>query len=111
MSDYLTIADLKKVYIATFVARNQWRNILLVLDVSPATIDNVGTKWSNNPKECYREGLLEWLKGCEKSWEDVVEALSSSIVDLSDLASTIKRDHVQSTGASNPANPKPEGKY
>ena len=111
MSDYLTIEDLKKVYLVTFDARVKWRNILLVLDVSPATINNVGTKWRDNPDDCYREGLSEWLTGGERSWEDVMAALSSPIVGHSDIASTIEREHVQSTGASNPTDVKSEGKH
>ncbi len=111
MSDYLTIEDLKKVYLVTFDARVKWRNILLVLDVSPATINNVGTNCRDNPEDCYREGLSEWLKGGERSWEDVVKALSSPIVGHSDIARTIERDHLQSTGASNPKKMKLQGKY
>ncbi|XP_064387204.1 uncharacterized protein LOC135335598 isoform X4 [Halichondria panicea] len=94
MSDYLTPADLIKLYLAVFDARNQWRNILLVLEVSSDIIDSIGTKWRNNPDDCYREGLKEWLKGGEGSWEDVVKALSSPTVGHSDLARTIERDHV-----------------
>ena len=105
MSDYLTIEDLKKVYLVTFDARVKWRNILLVLDVSPATINNVGTKWRDNPDDCYREGLSEWLTGGERSWEDVMGALSSPIVGFSYIARTIEKDHLQSTDV------KSEGTY
>ncbi len=38
MSDYLTIADLGDLYIATFDARIKWRNILLILYVPSDTI-------------------------------------------------------------------------
>ncbi len=71
---------------------------MLVLNVSLGIIDSIGTKWQDNPDECYREGLKEWLNEGEKSWEDMVEALSSRIVGHSDIARTIERDHVQSTG-------------
>ena len=99
MSDYLTIADLGDLYIATLDARIKWRNILLVLKISSDTIDSIGTKWRDNPDDCYREGLKEWLKGGERRWEDVIKALSSAIVGHSDLARTIERDHVlQPTG-------------
>ncbi len=98
MSDYLTPADLIKLYLAVFDARNQWRNILLVLEVSSDTINSIGTRWSNIPDDCYREGLLEWLKGGEGSWRDIVKALSSPTMGHGDLAKTIERDHVQSTG-------------
>ncbi len=111
MSDYLTIEDLKKVYLVTFDARVKWRNVLLVLDVSPATINSVGTKWRDNPDDCYREGLSEWLTGGERSWKDVMEALSSPIVGFSYIARTIERDHLQSTGASNPTAVKSDGKH
>ncbi len=108
MSDYLTIADLGELYIATFDARIKWRNFLLVLEISTNTIDSIGTKWRNNPDDCYREGLKEWLKGGERSWEDVVKALSSPIVGHTDIARTIEKDHLQS---SNPTDVKSEGMY
>ena len=111
MSDYLTIADLKKLYLVTFDARIKWRNILLILDVPSDTIDSIGTKWRDNPEECYREGLKEWLKGEERRWEDVVQALSSPIVGHVHIARTIEKDHLQSTDASNPTDVKSEGKH
>ena len=41
MSDYLTIADLGDLYIATFDARIKWRNFLLVLKIpSTALVQN-----------------------------------------------------------------------
>ena len=95
----ITIADLKKVYTTTFEARNEWRNILLELEVSSATIDSIGVRYCDNPKDCYREGLSEWLEGGERSWGDLVEALSSPTVGHSDIAMAIKRDYIQSAGA------------
>ena len=108
MSDYLTIADLNKVYLATFEARIKWRNILLMLEVSAATIRSISKEWANNPDDCYREGLLEWLKEGERSWKSMVEALSSPTVGHSDIARTVERDHLQS---SNPTDVKSEGRY
>ena len=108
MSDYLTIADLKKLYLVTFNARIKWRNILLILDVPSDTIDSIGTKWRDNPDDCYREGLKEWLKGGERSWEDIVKALSSPIVGEVHIARTIEKDH---PSASNPKRIKLQGKY
>ncbi len=111
MSDYLTGADLGKLYNATFDARIKWRNILLALEISSATINSIGTQWRDNPDDCYREGLREWLRREKRSWKHVVEALSSPTVGHSDLVRTIERDNVLSTGASNPTDVKPEGKY
>ncbi|XP_064407343.1 uncharacterized protein LOC135352104 [Halichondria panicea] len=99
MCDYLTIADLGKLYIATFDARIKWRNFLLVLEIPSDTIDSIGKDWSNNPNDCYREGLKEWLKGGERSWEDIVKALSSPIMGEVHIARTIEKDH---PSASNP---------
>ncbi len=84
-----------------------------MLEVSPETIDCIATHWRDKPDECYREGLSEWLKCKHGSWEDVVVALSSPTVGFSDIARTIERDHdiVQYTGASNPTDVKPYGKY
>ncbi len=39
---------------------------------------------------------MEWLKCGERSWEDVVKALSSPIVGFSDIARTIEKDYVYS---------------
>ena len=108
MSDYLTIADLNKVYLATFEARIKWRNILLMLEVSAATIRSIGKEWNNYPDDCYREGLLEWLNEGERSWKSMVKALSSPTVGHVHIARTIERDHLQS---SNPTDVKSEGKY
>ena len=108
MSDYLTIADLGDLYIATFDARIKWRNFLLVLKISSDTIDSIGKEWGNNPDDCYREGLKEWLKGGERSWENIVKALSSPIVGHIHIARTIERDHLQS---SNPTDVNSEGEY
>ena len=95
----ITIADLRKVYKATFEARNEWKNILLELEVSSANIDNIGVRCRDNPKDCYREGLKEWLEGGEISWKDLVEALSSPTVGHNVVATVIVRDYIQFAGA------------
>ena len=92
----LMISDLKKVYRTTFEARNKWRNILLELDVNRVTISSIGTTWRNHPEDCYREGLSEWLGGGERSWGDIVKALSSPTVGHSDIAAVIEGDFIQS---------------
>ncbi len=89
----ITIADLKKVYTATFAARHKWRNILLDLAMDIATIDSISAKCRDNPDDCYREGLSEWLRGEERSWSNVVEALSSPIVGYNDIAMMIDREY------------------
>ena len=82
----LNISDLRDVYKVTYEARNKWRNILLELRLSISTIDAIGTEWHGNPEDCYRQGLKEWLIGGERSWGDLVEALSSPTVGHRDIA-------------------------
>ncbi len=85
---------LNGVYTKTYKARNKWRNILLALKVDHATIDSIGAKWRDNPDNCYREGLDVWLRGEEKSWKDVVEALSSRTVGHSGIARALEESYV-----------------
>ena len=95
----LAIADLKQVYKATFEARNEWKNILLELEISSATIRNIGMRCRDDPKDCYREGLSEWLESGDRSWGDLVDALSSPTVGHGDIAMVIERDYIQSASA------------
>ena len=95
----ITIADLKRVYKTTFEARNESKNILLELEISSSTIDSIRERCHDNPKECYREGLKEWLEGGERSWGDLVEALSSPTVGCNDIATVIVKDYIQSVGS------------
>ena len=94
----ITIADLKVVYRASFKAHEHWQNILLELEVSSDVIKNTHHKY-HNTAICYREGLRHWLKGGERSWGDLVEALSSPTVGRSDIAKEIERDYILSAGS------------
>ena len=101
----VSISDLREVYKVTYNARNKWRNILLELGVSNATIESIGTKWHDNSEDCYRDGLSQWLIGGERTWGDLVEALSSPTVGHRDIAMVIERDFVQSAGTAVVPNP------
>ena len=90
----ITSSDLKSVYTVTFEARNKWRNILLSLDFENGTIKNIGEKWHDNAEDCYREGLSEWLEGGERSWGDLVKALSNPTVGHIDIAVQINEEHI-----------------
>lgn len=92
----LTTGNLAELYSATCDARDKWRSVLFLLGLSSDSVWNVARKY-DNPEDCYREGLKEWLKGGERTWKDVVEALSRA--GLSHIAKAIERDHVQSAGA------------
>lgn len=87
------IADVKEVYTATFEARSKWRNILFALEVSTATINSIGVAAKNDPDICYREGLSEWLKGGQRTWTNIVAALSTPTVGHEDIAKMVEQDH------------------
>ena len=95
----ITIADLKVVYRASFKAHEHWQNILLKLEVSYDVIETTHHEYGYNTAICYREGLRHWLKGGERSWVDLVEALSSPFVGRSDIAKEIERDYILSAGS------------
>ena len=96
----ITIADLKVVYKATSEAHEHWQNMLLELEVSSDVVENTVThKYRYNTAICYREGLRKWLEGGERSWGDLVEALSSPTVGRSDIAKEIERDYILSAGS------------
>ena len=95
----ITIADLKVVYRAMFKAHEQWQNILLELEVSSDVIENTHQKYGYNTVICCREGLRQWLEGGERSWVELVEALSSPTVGRSDIAKEIERDYILSAGS------------
>ncbi len=94
----LTVNDLMDVYKITFGVRNNWRNVLLLLGVNNTTIDSIGVRWRENPDDCYREGILEWLKGGNRSWRDLMVALSGPIVGHNDIAKAIERHRIQRRG-------------
>ena len=95
----ITVSDLKKVYRATFVVHKWWKKILLALEVSSATIESIEVRCGDNPEDCYREGLKEWLEGGERSWRDLVTAFSTPTVGHPDIATVIERDYIQSAGS------------
>ena len=94
----ITIKDLNKVYRTTFEARNEWQNILLELGVSCATIDSIEAARKGNSVHCYRDGLKGWLEGQERSWGDLVKALSSPTVGHEGIARRIEQLYIQSDG-------------
>ncbi len=85
-----TIDDLHKVFSETYEARSKWPNVLLALGVNHTTINDIRVKFQNDSSDCYREGLSHWLTSGERSWEDVVKALSCPTVEMDPLAKKIR---------------------
>ena len=95
----ITIADFEVVYRATSDAHEHWQNILFELEVSYDVIENTHFRYRCDTVSCYRKGLRKWLKGGERKWGDLVEALSSPTVGRSDIAKEIMRDYILSAGS------------
>ncbi len=83
---------LNNVYRLTYDARDEWRNILVALEMSSATINSIGMQWRDKPEDCYREGLAEWLKGDGRAWVYILEALSNPTVGYKALAQKLRPD-------------------
>ena len=62
---------------------------MLELGFTADEIDGIRKTFQNDPDDCYREGLSEWLKGGERSLKDLMEALSSPTVGHSDIAESL----------------------
>ena len=91
------MSDYEEVYQRTFRAHNKWKSILLALGVCIETIHEIRLICHDDLIVCYFKGLKEWLKTRERSWRDLVEALS--IVGHSDIAKEIERDYIQSASS------------
>ena len=69
---------------------------MVELGVGSVTIERIRVSCHDHPDHCYREGLSEWLEGGERSWGDLVKALSSPTVGRSDIATVIEMDFLSS---------------
>ncbi len=99
IANCLTINDLNLVYSETYEARSKWQNILLELGVGKHSIDSISKKWRENPDDCYREGLSEWLNGDGRSWKNIANALTRPTVNLSNIASKLRKNYpIQQAG-------------
>ena len=94
----ITLDDLSAVYEATYQARAKWKQMLLALQVNNTTIETINIRCREDPDNCYLEGLSEWLKGGERNWADVFEALSRSSVGHNDLAKVVEKRLTKATG-------------
>ncbi len=72
-------------------ANTKWYDIGLQLGVLAHVLDGLRIQYQNNPSDCYREALKEWLNGGEGSWRGLSQALSSNTVREHKLAKEIDR--------------------
>ena len=71
---------------------SKWYELALVLGVSADDLEKIRSKYPNtNPDICMVEALGRWLKAnVHASWNDIVTAVSSSVVGDKRLAGTIQ---------------------
>ena len=87
----LTTSDLSKVRNEVFSAAAKWYDIGLELGVSADDLDTI-KKANDDPKECLREMLRQWLSkvDLEPTWEALIAALRIPAVNYPALANEIK---------------------
>ena len=89
----LTIADLKSVRSAIWVARSKWMDIGIELDVLKSDLDALQETYGNNVGKCFTEMLSLWLKTVDPfpTWSAMVTALKEPTLGLEALADDLKK--------------------
>ena len=85
---------LKTLFNALYLVRAKWYNIGLQLDISFNELDNFQKMYSDT-SDLLREMLKYWLQTAtdpHPTWEAVVEALRSCVVNEIDLAAQLERE-------------------
>ena len=87
----LTARDLRKVRNEVFSAAARWYDIGLELGVTADDLDTI-KKANDDPKECLREMLRQWLSNVKPvpSWKALIAALRVPAVNCSALANEIE---------------------
>ena len=93
--------DLAAVQRKLFVVRTKWYNLGLELGQQVSTLDSIAAKYSSDPSQCFREVLLEWLKGVDPppTWHAMVNALKSPTVAQPQVAEQIQLPQPPSASA------------
>ena len=94
LSDQLSVDNLAAVQRKVYAARTNWYNLGLELGQQTSTLDSIGAKHKQDPSECFRQVLKEWLKGVNPSptWRAMVNALKSDTVKQRQLAEQIQSE-------------------
>ena len=92
LSDRLSVDDLADVQRKLCDVKTEWYNLGLELGLRPPTLDSIGAKYKDDPSQCFRQVLSEWLKGVEPppTWQAMIEALNSPTVAQYHLAEKIR---------------------
>ena len=77
-------------------ARTRWRNLGDALGIHASSIDTIAIRYREDPADCFREMLSEWLRGGSvppRTWSTIVAALKTETVDLGSIAEEIERKY------------------
>jgi len=113
LSDRLSEDDLAAVQRKLFAVRTKWYNLGLELGQRASNLDSINARYTGNPDECFRQVILDWLKGISPSptWQAVVNALKSPTVAEHQVAEQIQTELSQPPSASTQPHPKLLGLY
>ena len=91
-SDDLSVDDLQQVQETTWDARAKWYNCGLALGLPAGTLNAFKETHRGDCDNCYRETLIEWLKGAnpQPSWSALCKALKSPTVGHEELAESMR---------------------
>ena len=93
----LTTSDLSIVQDAVLDAEAKWYEIGLQLSVPSSSLDSISTD-GDSSSEKLRETLKVWLKTAPKpTWQNIVNALRSSVVGESNLATIVEGNYCHTT--------------
>ena len=92
----LSISDLKDVQKTLWKARSKWFNIGIELQRLPDDLEAIKVKCNNNPDDCFREMLMEWLRESKDiiTWKDIITALKAEPVGYGELAKTVEQTYM-----------------
>ena len=76
----LSVNDLSIVLTELHPARSKWYNIGLQLLVPVPDLQRIESEYKNDHGTCLRQMLIKWLEMETATWETLIEALKSPIV-------------------------------
>ena len=78
---------------AVYDARSKWHNIGLELKINPSDLDAYKVNHKDDPEECFKDVLSNWLKQVDPrpTWAALASALSSPTVGHGQLSEVVKR--------------------
>ena len=100
-SNFLSVDDLVTVQSKAWGARGKWYNIGLQLGLKVDDLDCLQKQNTADIDICFREMLKVWLRqgDTEKTWDRLIIALKSEMVNYGDLANSIEDEFTADSGA------------